>query len=173
MVLAKLPRMKSFKTDNKPQSIFACLKEDHKEIKRLCKAITDEDSGATATAKSKFEQLRVLLLSHAKAEERAFYAPLKKLAVADDNEDLNDIVLEGYEEHHVADFLMKELTHLDPSNERWMAKMEVLKEALEHHIEEEEEDMFKDAKDELEGAEIKNIGADFLNKQAEIAKQLR
>jgi len=165
--------MKNFKTENRPQSIFACLKDDHKEIKKLCKAITGQDSGATATAKSKFEQLRVLLSSHSKAEERAFYALLKKKAETDGNGDLNDIVLEGYEEHHVADFLLRELVILKPGDERWMAKMNVLKEALDHHIEEEEEDMFSDAKAELEEVEIKAIGANFLDRQTEIAKRIR
>jgi hemerythrin-like domain-containing protein len=165
--------MKTFSKDNEPISIFSCLKEDHKEIKRLCRAITSESSGATATAKSKFEQLRLLLSSHAKAEEKIFYTILKSRAEAAKKSELKDIVLEGYEEHHVADHLLHELERMDPANERWMAKMTVLSEVLDHHIEEEEEDMFSDAREELESSEIRSLGAEFLNKQTSIAERLR
>ena len=114
-----------------------------------------------------------MLTSHAKAEEKTFYNILKKKADAGHNEELNDIMLEGFQEHHVADELLNELINLEPSDEKWMAKMTVLEEVLDHHIKEEEDDMFSDAKEELETFEIKAIGANFLNKQTEIADQIR
>lgn len=156
----------------KNETIFARLKDDHLELKRLCKAITDEDSGSTAKAKSSFEKLRVLLNSHAKAEEKVLYSLLKKRSVMDKNEELKDIVLEGYEEHHVADFLLRELTNLDPSDERWMAKMEVLSENLKHHIKEEEQEMFVEARDELIREETLVLAEKFIEKQSEIANRM-
>lgn len=156
----------------KNESIFARLKGDHQELKRLCALIIDEESGATATAKKNFEKLRVLLSSHAKAEEKVFYTLLKKRSELDHNDDLKDIVLEGFEEHHVADFLLRELSSLDASDERWMAKMKVLSENLKHHIKEEEQEMFAEARDELIREETLVLTEKFVDKQTEIARRL-
>lgn len=153
-------------------NIFAELKSDHREIKSLCKKILDSASGDTASARQNFEKLRLKLTSHAKAEEAIFYAPLKQRAESDDNDDLKDLVLEGYEEHHVADMLLKELHKLNPSDERWMAKMTVLSEALDHHIKEEEEDMFSDSREELNRSEIQSMGPVFVEKKADIVQRL-
>jgi hemerythrin-like domain-containing protein len=70
-----------------------------------------------------------------------------------------DIVLEGYQEHHVADLLVKELHQLARDNEQWGAKFKVLKESLEHHIEEEESQMFPAARQVLTREELQALGA--------------
>ena len=70
-----------------------------------------------------------------------------------------DIVLEGYEEHHVVDLLMGELESLDVSDETWGAKAIVMKENIEHHIEEEEGEMFKQARQVFDRQELEDLGA--------------
>ena len=69
-----------------------------------------------------------------------------------------DIVLEGYQEHHVADVLVAELKQMDPADERWGAKFKVLKESLEHHIEEEEGHMFRTARSVLGRDRLEDLG---------------
>ena len=68
-------------------------------------------------------------------------------------------MLEGYEEHHVVDLLMGELEQLDVADESWGAKATVMKENIEHHIEEEEGEMFKTARSVFDKAELEDLGA--------------
>ena len=70
----------------------------------------------------------------------------------------HDIVLEGYEEHHVADVVLEELAATDVTDERWLAKFKVLKESLEHHIEEEEGHMFRTARSVLGRDRLEELG---------------
>jgi len=84
-----------------------------------------------------------------------------------------DIVLEGYQEHHVADVLVKELHQLARDNERWGAKFKVLKESLEHHIEEEESHMFPSARQVLTREELQSLGARMRTMKQDAEKSSR
>ena len=85
-------------------------------------------------------------------EEEIFYPELKAHPKA------KDIVLEAYEEHHVVDLLMGELELLDVQDETWGAKAQVMKENVEHHMEEEEGDMFRKARQVFDTAELEDLG---------------
>ena len=77
-----------------------------------------------------------MLRVHEEMEETFFYPQLKKEPAAE------DLILEGYQEHHVMDLLMAEISQLKPSAEAWQPKIKVLQENTEHHMEEEEEELF-------------------------------
>jgi hemerythrin-like domain-containing protein len=70
-----------------------------------------------------------------------------------------DIVLEGFQEHHVADVIVKELHDVARDHEQWGAKFKVLKESIEHHIQEEEGPMFRTARGVLSREELQDMGA--------------
>jgi len=99
------------------------------------------------------------LNEHELMEEQVLYPALEPHAQS------RAIVLEGYEEHHVADVITKELHDVRPNDERWGAKFKVLKESLEHHIQEEERVMFRTARAVL--------GSDELNEMGKRMKALR
>jgi hemerythrin-like domain-containing protein len=65
---------------------------------------------------------------------------------------------EAFEEHHVVDLVLAELPKVDPEDERFQAKMTVLSELVEHHVEEEEEEMFPMAEKKLGAERIKELG---------------
>lgn len=67
-----------------------------------------------------------------------------------------DSTIEGYEEHHVADVLMREISRLSPSDEKWKAKFAVLKENVEHHVEEEEGEIWTKAQEVFDEAEARS-----------------
>lgn len=90
---------------------------------------------------------------HELIEEKVLYPALKSHPQA------RDIVLEGYQEHHVADLIVKELHALAKDDERWGAKFNVLKENIEHHIEEEEGQMFRTARGVMSREELQELGA--------------
>ena len=80
--------------------------------------------------------------------------------------DLEDDILESYEEHHVADVLVVELSALKPGDERFEAKTTVLIENVTHHMDEEEQDWFPKVREGLSRPQLRELGA-----QLEAAKQ--
>jgi hypothetical protein len=129
------------------------LKEDHQKFKKLLGELEDTTERGVKTREKLLEQLKAELKPHEAAEEEIFYPALIE-RLKDD-----DIVLEGYEEHHAADVLLKELEDVSFDDERWGPKMKVIKENIEHHIEEEEGPMFKQARKALKPDELEELGA--------------
>ena len=99
-----------------------------------------------------FAQLKQELDIHAHIEETIFYPVLKQEA------ETRDITLEGFEEHHVVKVLLQELDAMPVDAEEWGAKLKVLKENVEHHVEEEEGEMFKSAREVLSKEQIEDLG---------------
>lgn len=85
-----------------------------------------------------------LLEAHIRIEQEIFYPALEEVDKA-----LHEMVAEGIQEHHVGDVLMQEMRRLPPDSEEYDAKFKVLQESVEHHIEEEEQEMFPLAKEKL------------------------
>ena len=128
------------------------LKDDHDKVKKILTELEDTTERALKTREELFGRLKTMVVAHETIEEEILYPALKKHPKAE------DIVLEGYEEHHVADLLVGEITETPYDDETWGAKLKVLKESLEHHIEEEEGDMFKQARDVFDDDELEDLG---------------
>jgi hemerythrin superfamily protein len=130
------------------------LKEDHKRIRALFKDFEKAGDGATAAkgrlAKKIIEELTV----HTYLENEVMYPEVRTLLP-----DLEDDVLESYEEHHVADVLCMELAAMKPDAERFDAKMTVLIENVTHHIEEEEQEWFPQVREGLGRKQLQELGA--------------
>ena len=134
--------------------ILKALKQDHREVVAMFKKIKATKS--LVARKKLFSEMAEALLSHAKAEEKLVYEPI--LRQIDDRAE----VLEAYEEHHVAEILLAELNETSASEEQWLAKFQVLTENVKHHIEEEESDLFNEAKDVFPDKKIRErVGAQF------------
>jgi hemerythrin-like domain-containing protein len=129
------------------------LERDHRVIEAILKEGVDADEQSDDERRAILARLAKELAAHELMEEKVLYPVLKSHSQA------RDIVLEGYQEHHVADVVMKELQEMPPSDERWGAKLTVLKENIEHHIEEEEGDMFKLARTLLSEEQLEELGA--------------
>lgn len=113
------------------ETVFTTLKNEHKEIKRLMKQ-AEKDPG-------QFSSFTKELNSHVHAEEQVVYMQLKE------EKSVHELIMEGFEEHHVVDMIVKEMEQAGPGSEQWQAKFKVMSENLEHHIEEEEQQMFPKA----------------------------
>ena len=131
---------------------IALLKADHDKVKRLLTDLESTTERGVKTRAELFATIKGELTLHEIVEEEIFYPELKAHPKA------KDIVLEGYEEHHVVDVLMGELEALDVSDETWGAKALVMKENVEHHIEEEEGEMFPQARSVFDAAELDDLG---------------
>jgi hemerythrin-like domain-containing protein len=137
------------------------LKNDHKEIKRLFRQFEKAGETATATKGKIVRQVIELLTVHTYLENEIMYPQVRELLP-----EVEDDVLESYEEHHVADVLCMELWGMDPSHERFVAKTTVLIESVEHHIEEEEDEWFPKVRDGLSRTQLKEIGQQMADKRS-------
>jgi hemerythrin-like domain-containing protein len=140
----------------------ALLESDHRRFEELLKQGEETTQRARKTRTQLLDTLTALLNVHESIEEKVMYPALKPHAEA------RDIVLEGYQEHHVADLIVNELHDLAKDDEKWGAKFKVLKESLEHHIEEEEKRMFPIARAVLGRAELDDLGARMKALKAEL-----
>jgi hemerythrin superfamily protein len=113
------------------------LKDDHRSVERLFKSFEQAGPKALKTKGRLVEGMVRELTVHASIEEQIFYPRVRQ-----DAQDLDADVLEALEEHHVVKWLISELDGLDPSAERFEAKVTVLIESVRHHVKEEEGSLF-------------------------------
>ena len=142
------------------------LEADHQKVKRLLGELESTTERGVKTRTELFATIKGELTLHEVVEEEIFYPALKSHPKA------QDIVLEAYEEHHVVDLLMGELEALDVSDETWGTKAIVMKENIEHHIEEEEGEMFKQARRVFDRQELDDLGAQMEARKAAAGREL-
>jgi hemerythrin superfamily protein len=137
------------------QDAIVMLREDHKEVRALFREF--QKSSTTQARKGAIvEKVIELLTVHTYIENEVMYPRVRDLLP-----ELEDDVLESYEEHHVADVLVMELTTMTPEDERFEAKTTVLIENVTHHIEEEEQDWFPKVREGLSRTQLREIGAEL------------
>jgi hemerythrin superfamily protein len=130
------------------------LKADHKEIRRLFREFQTTGDNAVKTKAKLVRKIIELLTVHTYIENEVMYPEVRALLP-----DLEDDVLESYEEHHVADILCGELAGMAPDAERFGAKSTVLIENVTHHIQEEEDEWFPQVRAGLSRKQLQEIGA--------------
>ena len=133
-------------------NVFEVLKADHEKVAGIMEKIDQTTERASKTREELFTQLKNELDLHAEIEEQIFYPALE------DKEETRDITLEAYEEHNLVKQLLSELESEPKDDETWTAKFTVLKENVEHHVEEEEGELFKKARTVLSKDEIEELG---------------
>src|SRR3712207_1088780 len=135
-------------------------------MKKLLAELDATTERGVKTRQELFATIKGELTVHEIIEEEIFYPELKAHPKA------ADIVLEGYEEHHVVDLLMSELETLDVNDESWGAKAKVMQENIEHHIEEEEGEMFEQARQVFDKAELEDLGARMAERKTSAKQEL-
>jgi hemerythrin-like domain-containing protein len=142
------------------------LKQDHDKVKKLLSEIKETTDRAEKTRGELFSTIKMELTVHEIIEEEIFYPALKEHPKA------KEIVLEGYEEHHVVDEIMGELEALPVDDENWGAKALVMKENIEHHIEEEEGEMFTQARQVFDADELAELGERMARRKESAQQEL-
>lgn len=143
------------------QDAIALLEKDHRRFEEMLKQGEDTTERAIKGRTELLKTLTTELNLHELVEEKILYPALKS------HPEARDIVLEGYQEHHIADVLTRELHALPIDDERWGAKFKVLKESLEHHIQEEEGDMFRKARGIFSREDLQALGAQMAKMKAD------
>lgn len=137
------------KDENDP---IVLLETDHRRFEHLLKQGEATTERAVKGRARLLATLKAALDVHELIEEKILYPALKS------HPEARDIVLEGYQEHHVADLIVEELTRVATDDEKWGAKFKVLKENIEHHIQEEESQMFRTARGLFSREELQDLG---------------
>jgi hemerythrin superfamily protein len=132
------------------------LREDHKQVRALFREFQGKE--VTRARKGQIVAKVVELLTvHTSIENEVMYPEVRRLLP-----ELEDDVLESYEEHHVADVLVMELSTMEPSDERFDAKTTVLIESVTHHMDEEESDWFPKVREGLGRTQLRELGEQLL-----------
>lgn len=127
------------------------LKDDHRKVERLFQKVKADKEGKEH--QELFEQIKAELEVHTHIEETIFYPKLKE------EKELEDIVLEGIEEHHQAKMFLRELSNLKEDSEKFEPKLKVLMEDITHHVQEEEGEMFPKVEEIFDETTLSELGA--------------
>ena len=142
------------------------MKDDHEKMRKLLTELESTTERGVKTREELYATIKGELTVHEIIEEEIFYPALK------DHPKAEDIVLEGYEEHHVVDLVMAELEDLPVDDESWGAKAKVMKENVEHHMEEEEGEMFQKARQVFDKDELEELGTRMEQRKTEAQREL-
>jgi len=144
---------------------MSLLKEDHRKVKKMLAELESTTERGVKTREELFTRVKRELVVHEAIEEEIFYPALKE------HPKTKDIALEAYEEHNVVDTVMAEIEGVAYDDETWGAKYKVMKENLEHHIEEEEGEMFKQARQVFDQDEPAHLGESMKARKEDLIRQ--
>jgi Hemerythrin HHE cation binding domain len=142
--------------------IYQLLRVDHQNVIELFDELERTPARPAKARADVYEQLRTELLTHVQAEQEVFYTALL------DRVPERDLVLEAFEEHGVLERMFKDIDACAMNDEKWLAKVNVLREIVEHHIEEEESELFRTARDVLSREEGEAIAEEVEARKAEL-----
>jgi len=149
---------------------IALLKQDHKLVKDLLGQLAESTTRAVKKRAELLHEIQINLKAHTTIEEEIFYSAFKAAGKKEEEK----MYFEALEEHRAAeDLVLPDLLGTDPSTEQFSGRAKVLKELIEHHIEEEETEMFKDAKKLLSKEELTALGAQMETRKAELLAELK
>jgi hemerythrin superfamily protein len=132
---------------------ISLLKDDHRAVERLFKRFEKTGDRAVVERRRIVDEIIKELSVHAEIEETVFYPAVRQAVPKTEDE-----VLEALEEHHVAKWVLSELDGMDPSAERFEAKVTVLMESVRHHVEEEESELFPQVRKAMSRKALDDMG---------------
>ena len=135
--------------------IFKEIKKEHDEFRKITDEINETADRAIKTRETKFKKFFINITAHHESEEVVLVPKLKE------NKETREMGLEILEEHHVLERLLDELKNLPVDDETWIIKFGVMKEIMEHHLEEEEEEISKEAHKQFDQETLDKMGEEF------------
>ena len=142
------------------------LESDHRKVEMLFEQYEEEKEGEEETKRSIAERICKELTAHAQLEEELFYPWLRENL----GEEEMEMVEEAYVEHASAKDLIAQIEAGGTIDAAFDAKVKVLQEYIKHHVEEEENEIFKAVRDKQE--ELDEIGQEMHARKAELMEQL-
>ena len=140
------------------------LKSDHATVKRLLRELNATTDRAVKERERLVTEIQRELKTHAQIEEEVFYPAFKAKTEGTDAEDM---FYEASEEHHLVDIVLPALVHANPKSHEFEAKAKVLQDLIEHHVKEEEQEMFPKARQVFDEDQLRELG-DLLQTRKEL-----
>ncbi len=131
--------------------IFQLLKHDHDKVEGLFKKIADTTDNASKSRERLCSQIAAELLLHAEAEERHFYPALKR------HSETKEFVSEAVKEHKQVERMIHKIEKMSVDDPGFMQAIQELQQMVEHHVHEEEDEIFPAAEDALSDEECRTI----------------
>lgn len=145
------------------------LKADHERVKAILTQLSESTDRAVKKRTDLLAKLEMEISIHTRLEEEILYPAFKQAGGKDEAE----MYYEAKEEHRTVDSLvLPDLKATDPTQPEFAGRVKVVKELLEHHIEEEEEEMFPQAKKLLGKATLEALGEEMETMKAQYKKEL-
>lgn len=149
---------------------ISMLKEDHKKVKEMLSQLEKTSERGAKTRERLMKQIETEIKIHSQLEEELFYPAFMEAAEKRDDEKMFH---EASEEHHVVDMVLPEVNETEFDSVEFAAKAKVLKDLVEHHIEEEEKQMFPRAKKSLDTEQLKDLGQQIERRKMELQGKIR
>lgn len=145
------------------------LKADHKLVKGLLAELAETSDRATKKRTDLLQEIQINLKAHTTIEEEIFYPAFKEAGKKQEAK----MYFEALEEHRAAEELvLPDLLDTDAGSDEFSGRAKVLKELIEHHADEEESEMFKDAKTLMSKQELNDLGAQMEQRKQQILGEL-
>jgi hemerythrin superfamily protein len=135
------------------RSALDVLRQDHREVEELFSRFEKTSASGQKRREQLVDKMIEALSIHAAIEEEVFYPAIRREVAG-----ANDHVLESLEEHHVVKLTLRELQMMNPSDERYAAKVAVLTESVRHHVKEEEQELFPMVRKALGTTRLRDLG---------------
>lgn len=145
------------------------LKQDHETVRELLDRLEKTTERAVKSRTDMLQKLHLELQVHTSIEEEIFYPAFTQAGGKEEAV----MTAEAKEEHRTVDSLvLPDLLNTDPGSIPFTGRLKVLKELLEHHVEEEEKELFPQAQKLFDNARLEELGLEMKNRQAELKKSL-
>lgn len=154
----------------KEQDAIALLKADHKKVKELFAQADETSERAKAQLGRLGGEICTELTIHTQIEEQIFYPAVKERTQRGHKEE-HDLVLESYEEHAAAKKVIEDIRATDPGDESYKPKLKTLSELIDHHVKEEEHELFPGAKEIFGEDELVELGRRMAQMKEELQTQ--
>lgn len=151
------------------QNAIELLKEDHEKVKKLLDELNATSSRAEKKRAQLLEKIALELHVHTEIEERIFYPAFKEAGKKPEGE----MYHEAKEEHRaVEDLVLPDLEETPVGSEEFAGRAKVLKDMIEHHVHEEEEEMFPKAMKLMDEDELVELGARMMELKQELMSSM-
>ena len=139
---------------NDAGTLLKVLETEHRQVKQMLKELVNAEDASER--EEIFGRLKPELEAHSHGEEEAFYPLLKE------EQESKTTAIEAFVEHHMAEALIQEMDGMQKDDEEWEARAKVLKDVVEHHIEEEESEIWKEARKLLGKEKLTELTPDYM-----------
>ncbi|WP_176736342.1 hemerythrin domain-containing protein [Oligoflexus tunisiensis] len=160
-----MPRSKKNQEAEVSIDAIELLQDQHREVEDLFDELENTGSRALKTRLQLVQKLAIAIEAHSQIEEKIFYPAGREVD--------EDMTLEAYEEHSVVRHLIEKLKQTEADDEHFMARVTVLKEMIEHHVEEEEGEYFPKLSKKFGKKRLATLGVEMQEAYDDVTESLQ